>query len=214
MQYSVVIPCAGIGSRMNLGYNKMLYKFSNGETVLEKTLNVFMKDEQCTQIILVCNNDDLCDINKLTASHKIVYTIGGETRQDSVRNGLELVTCDYVLIHDGARPYLSQQSINNLLKELKDCSACLLMVAVKDTIKEVKNGVVVKTLARGSLMQAQTPQAFHTGLIKEAHHLALMNRYNGTDDSELVEKFTDTRVVVVKGDYNNIKITTIEDIKR
>lgn len=212
MNYSVVIPCAGIGKRMKLGYNKLLY-IHKGVTIIENTVRIFEKDEKCRQIILVIspNDEDLMnDMFKHKAKVEITY--GGKERQDSVYQGLLKVKEEYVLIHDGARPFLKQDSIDDLLECLKTHDACLLMVKAKDTLKMVENGKVVNTLNRDAIMHAQTPQAFKTELIKQVHEKAKANHVLGTDDASLVELLSNEPVYVVEGDYDNIKITTIEDL--
>ncbi len=212
MFYSAVIPCAGMGKRMNLGYNKLLYQL-NDKTVIENTIDVFLNDNQCKQIILVISKDDEEVIAPYLIDDRMEITYGGKERQDSVYHGLLKVKEEYVLIHDGARPYLKQEAIDRLLEALKVYNACLLMVNAKDTMKRVKDGLVVETLPREEMMNAQTPQAFKTDLILHVHELAQQEHYLGTDDASLVEYFSREPVKVVEGDYSNIKITTIDDIK-
>lgn len=211
MEYSVIVLCAGKGSRSGLGYNKMLYRF-NDKTVYEMTMEKFIGDSRCKQIVVVTKEDEIDDIKGLVNDERIIYTYGGIERQDSVYNGLQVVNQDYVLIHDGARPYLSIDNISDLLDCLKNNDACLLMVPVKDTIKLCQDGNVVETLPRAKLMQAQTPQAFKTELIKECYQLAKDNGYVATDDASLVEAYKGILVKVVIGSYENIKITTPEDL--
>lgn len=211
-KYSAIILCAGKGSRTKLGYNKIFYVLHN-KTIYEHTLSIFLTDYNCRQIIVVSSKEDLDAFKKLSTDPKITFVVGGKERQDSVRQGLTAVTEDLVLIHDGARPFLTKGAINDLITSLREVKASLLMVPCKDTIKEVKDGFVVKTLVRDTLMQAQTPQAFHTKVIKEAHQKAKENNYYGTDDCQLVEEFTNYAVKVILGDYNNKKITTPEDLK-
>lgn len=213
MNYSVVIPCAGMGKRMGLGYNKLLY-MCHGKTIIEKTVDIFKQDPKCQQIILVISKDDEVLMNDMFKNVcKVELTFGGKERQDSVYQGLLKVKEDYVLIHDGARPFLKQASIDALLEALETNDACLLMVKAKDTLKKVVDGKVVTTLNRDEIMHAQTPQAFKTSLIKQAHETANLNNMLGTDDASLVESFTDQDVYVIEGDYDNIKITTIEDLQ-
>ena len=133
-------------------------------------------------------------------------------RQDSVFAGLQHVHEKIVLIHDGARPYLKSQYINALLTSLKEHKASLLMVPCKDTIKKVVNGKVVETLKREELMQAQTPQAFHTDVILEAYTKAIAQGFQATDDAQMVEHFSQEDVYAILGDYENKKITTVEDL--
>ncbi len=214
MNYSVVIPCAGMGKRMDLGYNKLLYKMDGQKTVIEKTVGIFTADESCVQIILVISPQDQKEfIDLFGSTEKVEWCLGGKERQDSVYQGLLRVKSDYVMIHDGARPYLTKDCIDRLLAALERYEACLLMVPAKDTIKIVdEDGFVRETPNRASLMHAQTPQAFKTEIIKEAYHLAKKQQILGTDDASLVELLTDVKVKMVEGDYGNIKITTPEDL--
>ena len=130
MDYTALVVAAGSGSRVNLGYNKLLYTFENGKTILEETLRVFMEDAQCRQIVVVANSDDKETFIKLCGCGKVVFAYGGETRQQSVYNGLKAVKEDVVLIHDGARPWLPKACIDELLENLKEHPACLLCVPV------------------------------------------------------------------------------------
>lgn len=214
MNYSVVIPCAGMGKRMGLGYNKLFYKMDGQKTVIEKTVEIFIEDDRCVQIILVISPQDQKEFEKLfSSSKKVEWCLGGKERQDSVYQGLLHVKSDDVMIHDGARPYLTKACINRLLLTLEQYTACLLMVPAKDTIKIVdEDGFVKETPNRASLMHAQTPQAFKTAIIKEAYSLAKQQQVLGTDDASLVEMLTNVQVKMVEGDYGNIKITTPEDL--
>ena len=211
MKYSLVLLSAGSGKRTGLKYNKIFYKIKE-RTVYEINISHFLDDERCQQIIVVTKENEIDDIKKLVSSDKIEYIYGGKERQDSVYEGLKLVNTDYVFIHDGARPYVSQKCINDLLECLKKYDAGLLMVPCKDTIKEVHDGFVVKTLKRETLMQAQTPQVFRSSLIKKAYQQAKDDGFMPTDDSQLFEKYIDQPIQAVLGDYSNIKITTQEDL--
>lgn len=211
MDYSVIVLCAGKGSRSGLSYNKMLYRF-NDKTVYEMTMANFISDERCRQIVVVTKEDELKQIKDLVSDQRITYVFGGQERQDSVYNGLQAVSQDIVLIHDGARPYLKKENIDSLLTCLESNDACLLTVPVKDTIKLCQDGKVVETLPRPKLMQAQTPQAFKTKLIKNCYQKAKDQSYQATDDASLVERFGNQSVIAVLGSYENIKITTPEDL--
>lgn len=211
MNYSAIVLCAGKGSRSGLNYNKMLYRFKN-KTVYEMTMEIFLNDERCKQIVVVTKEEELDDLKKLISSKKIDYVFGGKERQDSVYNGLRVVKEDYVLIHDGARPYLKKENIDDILECLNKNDACLLVVPVKDTIKVCIDGNIVKTLPREQLVQAQTPQAFKTELIKRCYQKGKDKNYIATDDASLVEYFENIEVKAVLGSYSNIKITTPDDL--
>lgn len=211
MNYSAIVLCAGKGSRSGLTYNKMLYRFKN-KTVYEMTMEIFLNDERCKQIVVVTKEKELDDLKNLISSKKIDYVFGGKERQDSVYNGLQVVKEDYVLIHDGARPYLKKENIDDILECLNKNDACLLVVPVKDTIKVCIDGNIVKTLPREQLVQAQTPQAFKTELIKRCYQKGKDENYIATDDASLVEYFENIEVKAVLGSYSNIKITTPDDL--
>lgn len=211
MNYSLILLCAGSGKRTGLKYNKIFHKLDT-ETVYEKNINHFINDNRCKQIIVVTKENEIEEIKSLVKDTRIEYVYGGKERQDSVYEGLKLVKEENVFIHDGARPYVSKESIDNLVLCLNAYKAGLLMVPCKDTIKEVKDGVIVKTLKRETLMQAQTPQVFKTKEIKIAYQKAKEDNYQATDDSQLFERYINEEIKVVLGDYRNLKITTKEDL--
>lgn len=214
MNYSVIVLAAGRGSRTNLDYNKVFYTFENGQTVLNKSLSVFLSDEDCKQVVLVCADyeKDYVTENYLYDSRIQVVT-GGQTRQDSVYNGLQIVDQDYVMIHDGARPFVEKKWILDLKHSLETKDACLLMVPSVDTTKIVVDGYVKESLERKLVYHAQTPQCFKTDLIKECHQLARNKQVQATDDAQLVEWFSKVRVKVVLSSFTNKKITLPEDLK-
>lgn len=213
MKYSVLICAAGSGTRMNLGYNKVYMKLKNGKTILDTTIGVFYQDDDCDQIVVVSDPHMYLENHQGRLGEKVVLVQGGATRQESVRNGLLAVKNEYVMIHDGARPFVSKENLDAIKETLGQEDACLLMVPCKDTIKRVIDGCVEETYDRSALMCAQTPQAFKTDLIVSCMKKAIADHYTGTDDASLVEKYSDVKVKAVEGSYANLKITTIEDVK-
>jgi len=213
MDYSVLIVAAGKGDRMGLGYNKVFYLLKEGSTILDTTLELFLKDERCKQVVIVTNQSDLQKCVKKHEMGRIVHVAGGKTRQESVRSGLMAISEDVVLIHDGARPWCPRVCIDRLLEAMTSEQACILGVKVKDTIKEIRDGYIVRTIDREVLVQAQTPQAFSTKLILDCYRKAEENNLVATDDAQLVESMSDAKVRVVEGSYANIKITTKEDLR-
>lgn len=209
--YTAIVLCAGSGKRTGLGYNKMFYQLQ-GETVYEKTVNVFLNDKRCEEIIIVCKKEEQAHFKKLLNRKSMKFVEGGKERQDSVYAGLMHVTSDYVMIHDGARPFVKKELLDRLVEGMQKHQAVLAMVPCKDTIKRVKNGKVIETLVRSELMQAQTPQAFQTSLIRNAYREAMKKNIQATDDASMME-LVGKDVYVVEGDYDNIKITTKEDLR-
>jgi len=205
MKVSVIIAAGGTGKRM--GQKKQFLPLL-GRSVLEWTIEAFKKVKAINEIILVVNPDEL-EKAKMLGIEKV--TAGGKERSDSVANGLKLVSkdCDIVLIHDGARPLITSDIIVKSIKEAQEFGAVVVGVPVKDTIKRVGDDLLIEdTVDRKTLWQAQTPQAFKYAIITRAY---VGGKKKATDDSKLVEDFG-IKVKMVMGSYENIKITTPEDL--
>jgi 2-C-methyl-D-erythritol 4-phosphate cytidylyltransferase len=215
MMYQVILPAAGMGKRMGAGKNKLFLELQ-GIPVFIHTLRIFSSDDQCSEIIMSVHPDDQEVMNKLIKEYqiekKITFVKGGTERQHSVYNGLKNITGDgIVLVHDAARPFIQGPLITELVESAENFGAAVVAVPVKDTIKKVANGMVMETVERSSLWAIQTPQAFRIPLLIKAHQHAEKMGFLGTDDASLVE-YLGEKVAIVKGDYNNIKLTTPEDL--
>jgi 2-C-methyl-D-erythritol 4-phosphate cytidylyltransferase len=215
MVYQVILPAAGMGKRMGAGKNKLFIELK-GIPVFIHTLRIFNSDDQCQEIIMSVHPDDQVEMNHLIKKYqiekKITFVSGGTERQHSVYNGLKNITVDgIVLVHDAARPFIQKNLIADLVEAAENFGAAVVAVPVKDTIKKVANGMVIETVERSSLWAVQTPQAFRISLLYKAHQQAKKMGFLGTDDASLVE-FLGEKVAIVKGDYNNIKLTTPEDL--
>lgn len=211
MKYSAIIVAAGKGTRTNLEYNKVFYPM-NDTTVIQHTVQPFIDDADCEAIIMVISKHEEAMFQQHLQHHKIQYVKGGNTRQESSYNGLQVVTSEYVMIHDGARPFIQIEQLNALKQALLQDDAALLMVPVIDTIKEVKDGYVIHTPNRNNYQCAQTPQAFKTELIKACHEQARLSTNMASDDAMLIETYAKTPIKVVEGSYTNIKVTTPKDL--
>jgi 2-C-methyl-D-erythritol 4-phosphate cytidylyltransferase len=215
MNYQVVIPAAGQGKRMKAGKNKQFIELEQVPIIIH-TLKVFQGHSMCTGIILVINEQEKEDFQKLLKKYRVTkikaIVPGGSERQYSVYNGLQAVDDgELVLVHDGARPFITHKRIEDLVKKAYESGAAILAVPVKDTIKRAEDGIVVETVERSTLWSVQTPQAFHLSLVLDAHHQANKENYLGTDEASLIER-AGKRVSIVLGDYTNIKLTTPEDL--
>lgn len=215
MKYNVVIPAAGMGKRMGIGTNKLRISLQD-KPIIAYTLDVFENDPWCSSIVLVVNEQDRDFMEDLVRSYKFMkvkaIVKGGRERQESVYEGLKRIKEEcIVLVHDGARPFVRIEHIQKLVQVTSEKSAAILAVPVKDTIKRAKDGIVQETFDRSELWSIQTPQAFKLSLLKEAYEKAEMDGFTGTDDASLVERIGH-HVEIVEGDYNNIKITTKEDL--
>ncbi len=217
MKTAVVILAAGSGKRMQAGHNKMFLTLQ-GKTILEHTVQAFQSSASVDGIVIVAKQEELEQVQQMVpaASYsKIIgYTVGGKERQDSVYCGLQALPEDYtyVMIHDGARPFVTATLIEQLLDDVTDQCGTIAAVPAKDTIKRVDaNGMVQQTLVRSELWNVQTPQCFATAAIRRCHQLAQQEGYYGTDDASLAERYG-LQVKVVPAYYENIKLTTPEDL--
>ena len=202
MKYDAIVVAGGSGKRANLGFNKVLFKMKNGKTVLENACSLFIEDVDCIKLIVVTNEKISFD------SPKVIVVNGGKERYISVKNGLEKVTNEYVLIHDGARPFLSKEDLENLKKELMNNDGAILAYKSIDTVKYVKDEFVDRTINRDNIYLALTPQGFKSNLLKKAYDINIFE--NITDDASLFER-CGYKVKIVIGNKDNKKLTNKED---
>ncbi len=208
MTTNAIITAGGNSSRFG-NKNKLLEKI-NGIEVIKYTVDAF-RYAKIDKIIVCANRSIIADLENLFSNYENVVIIeGGNTRQQSVYNGLKYEKCDYVLIHDGARPIITTEIINICAEMVKEIKALSVMTKTIDTIKEVENGKIVRTIDRSKLYNTQTPQAFEYDLILKAHQK--FEGKNFTDDAGMLEELGET-VYVIDGSYRNIKITTQSDIE-
>jgi 2-C-methyl-D-erythritol 4-phosphate cytidylyltransferase len=215
---SAIIVAAGRGSRMNMDINKQYIEVA-GKPVLARTLEAFNDCSFIDEIIVVVNEKDIIfckqhiiDFYEFNKVKTIVA--GGDERQKSVYNGLKEVNIetDVVLIHDGARPFINEESIKESISAAMEFGGSVVAVPVKDTIKTAdSHGIISQTIDRSTLWSIQTPQTFKYDLIMYAHKSAIEDGFIGTDDSVLLERLG-YKLKLVMGGYNNIKITTKEDL--
>ena len=215
---AAVVLAAGSGKRMGTAVHKQ-YLLIKDRPVIYYTLQAF-EDSEVDEVILVTGADevDYCrkEIVEAYRFKKVRDVVaGGKERYDSVYEGLKALSgCDYVLIHDGARPLISRTLINANINCVQETKACITAVPAKDTIKVADNkGYVADTPDRSKLWQIQTPQTFSYALVSEAYRKrAEAGDTTVTDDAMVVEKYADHSIYLLKGDYRNIKITTPEDL--
>lgn len=215
---SAVILAAGKGSRMKLDMNKQFLMVKD-KPIIAYTLLAFDKCEEIDEIIVVTAFDELelfqsniLDKYEFSKVKKLI--VGGAERQQSAYNGIKAVNpgSDIILIHDGARPFVSKQTIADCIEQARLYGAVSAGMPSKDTIKLVdESGMVTDTPDRGRVWLTQTPQAFKKEIITKAHEQAITKGILGTDDAMLVE-LAGYKVKMVSASYENIKITTPEDI--
>lgn len=192
--------------------SKLLLKI-NGKTVLERSVNAFLNITDVDEVIVVAREKDIPAFSDILVDERVSFVVGGDTRQQSVMNALDVIDdCELIIIHDGARPLIKSEDIENTIRAAKENKAAAVGVFVKDTVKVVdKNGFVVSTPDRSTLFAVQTPQIFDFELYKNAAQNAREKGLDFTDDCQLVESFNQ-KVKTVVGSYSNIKITTPDDI--
>ena len=234
---AIIICAGGIGERMGAGKPKQFIEIADGVSIIRKTVDAFRSEtvSRLADIIVVTAPEDfvretdrlvnqgvpeladqdrqkLADQDRPENAYAHVIA-GGDQRQDSVRNALAFLSeqglkdDDVVLIHDGARPFVTSEIIMNVAEAVLDHDAAIAAVPVKDTIRDSENG----TLNRSRLYSVQTPQGFRFGLIRDAVEQACKDGFYGTDDGSLAER-AGVIPVIGPGSYSNIKITTPEDL--
>lgn len=217
-EYAAIVLAAGSGKRMNSTVHKQ-YLALGGKPVLYYSLKAF-EESSVSSIILVtgAGEEEYCrrEIIEKYGIQKIKQIVtGGKERYHSVYEGLKAARgADYVLIHDGARPFVDQGMILRSMEAVKKYQACIVGMPVKDTIKIAdRDNFAIDTPDRQQLWQIQTPQTFSYKMIYEAYKQMLMVEDDKiTDDAMVLERITGQRVKVIEGSYRNIKITTPEDL--
>lgn len=216
---TAIVLAAGRGKRMNSKVQKQFLELG-GKPVLYYSLNCFQQSSLVTDIILVTGaesvafcKEEIVEKYGFTKVKKVIP--GGKERYDSVYEGL--LSCensDFVLIHDGARPFITQEILERGMTGVRETGACVIGMPSKDTVKvSDENGFVQETPERNLVWSVQTPQIFEYSLIRNAHEKIRCENMTGiTDDAMVVERASGTKIRLVEGSYKNLKITTPEDL--
>ncbi|MGD9365413.1 MAG: 2-C-methyl-D-erythritol 4-phosphate cytidylyltransferase [Desulfobacteraceae bacterium] len=215
---TAIIVAAGQGLRMGSAQRKQFLKLC-GEPILIHTLRAFDACQAVGQLLLVvpAGEIDFCRkniIEPVDISTRIAMVQGGNSRQDSVFNGLESIPTNegIVLIHDGVRPLVSVELIDACIEGAQRWGACIPALIPVDTLKQIAgNDIIERTISRDSVRLAQTPQAFHLSVLRKAYGQAKLRGWKATDDASLVERMG-MSVHVIPGMRENLKITTAEDL--
>ena len=214
-----LIPAAGKGSRMAHSVKKPYLKLAQ-KPILAHTIHRFEQNSAVDAIFVIVDQADFSECRAavlrpypFTKVQELVE--GGETRQRSVYNGVRALSADvdFVIVHDGVRPFVTDEVIFACLTAADECGAAVAAVPVKDTIKVAnEDSFIVETPVRDRLWAVQTPQVFQKSLLEEAHQVAQARQLTATDDASLVEQLG-FPVKLVKGSYANLKITTPIDLQ-
>lgn len=213
-----VVPAGGVGSRMRSAIPKQFMDI-NDRPMISYVLRAF--EESLVDGIIIAVSDEYRDflekiIKEYDISKFLCFVQNGSERVFSVKNALDKIPDrdDFVLIHDAARPMVTPELINSCIDCVIRCEACIVALPVKDTIKEVSDGIITGTPDRSTLYAAQTPQCFKAGILLDAYRKWKKDgrNYIPTDDASLVENYSDTPVRIIEGDERNIKVTTPGDV--
>lgn len=210
MDYSVIIAAAGAASRMHLGFNKVLFKVGD-KTILERSVEPFLSDKKCKKIVICVALNEIDQVKKIFTNNKIYVECGGETRSHSVFNGLKQIDSEIVLIHDGARPFLTKNVINRVRTKVEDgFDSVIPTITPVDAV--LING---KRNSETIVKLVQTPQGYKTHHLKKAYDQAFKEKKLAIfrDDASLVEKYFRSAPCEVEGEIENIKITNPKDLK-
>jgi len=216
MKVGAIIAAAGFGRRMKTDRPKQFLAL-NGTPILVHTIRKFDACAVISYVIVTAPRESVEEVTALvnSAGFKKSVTVieGGERRQDSVSMGLQRLQpgTDIVAVHDGVRPFVSIEDIENVVRQAAQSGAAILGVPIVDTVKQAEREFVESTLMREHLILAQTPQVFRTDILKEAFERAAKDEYYGTDESSLVERLG-LPVAIVRGSERNIKITRPSDL--
>jgi 2-C-methyl-D-erythritol 4-phosphate cytidylyltransferase/2-C-methyl-D-erythritol 2,4-cyclodiphosphate synthase len=211
-----VIPAAGRGVRFGSAENKVFQKL-HGRSLIEWTVDAFRPFAH--EIIVMAGIADYRRLEEMVAANNVCVVPGGQTRQESVWNGLKMVEGDdtIVMVHDAARPLVSPDIIDRCLNSAREFGAAVAAIPIADALKRADclsfdRSIVAADIDRTGVWAAQTPQAFRLDILKEAHAAAARDGFEGPDEASLVQRLEGHSVHLVMGDRRNLKITTEEDL--
>ena len=213
---TAVILCAGSGTRFKSEINKVYLNIGENP-IISYSIKTFSNNQYIDEIIMVTKPEEqeMCEQATKeyckTENFKIVY--GGQTRKDSVYNALKIAIGDIAIIHDGARPMLTDKMISDCIEEMDNFTGVTIAVKSKDTIKITNDeGIVKNTTNRKNTWLIQTPQCFNKELLIKGHEMPSKEGIEMTDDCMIMEQLGES-VKLIEGEYNNIKVTIQEDLK-
>jgi 2-C-methyl-D-erythritol 4-phosphate cytidylyltransferase len=224
MKVSVIIPAAGLGTRMGRsapekeGISRKQFMLLSGSPILIHTIRKFASSPSVSEIVVALRPDDMAWAKELFKSQGMGAGVrmveGGESRQQSVENALASIKdgTDLVAVHDAVRPFVSREVIEKVIEEANETGAAIVGIVPVDTVKQVHRNKVRATMPRERLILTQTPQVFRLKLLRQAFDKARQDLFIGTDESSLVERLEEVEVSVVLGSDRNIKITKPTDM--
>jgi 2-C-methyl-D-erythritol 4-phosphate cytidylyltransferase len=220
MKVSVILPAAGLGTRMRdkAGSGRKQFLLLEDSPILVHTLRKFGACPSISEIVVAVRKDDMDWAREFIATESIPKPVrvveGGDSRQHSVQNALASLSpdTDLVAVHDAVRPFVSVEQVEQVIAEAAQTGAAILGIVPVDTVKRVHKTKIRATLDREHLILAQTPQVFRFELLKQAFAKAQQDNFTGTDEASLVERLEQVEVSVVMGSERNLKITRPGDM--
>ena len=224
MRVAVILPAAGLGTRMGrhaaekTGTSRKQFMLLEGSPILLHTIRKFVASALADEIVVALRADDLGWVGDLLAKEALGKPVrlvqGGESRQESVENALAVIgpDVDLVAVHDAVRPFIDLATIEKVISEAAESGAAIVGIVPVDTVKTLRKNKVSGTVLREGLALAQTPQVFRYALLKQAFEKAREDGFIATDESSLVERLEQVEVSVVLGSDRNIKITKPTDM--
>ncbi len=221
MKVSVILPAAGLGTRMGReksGVSRKQFMLLEGAPILIHTIRKFLRCPMVTEIVVALRPEDLDWARGLVhhehPSRPVRFVEGGDSRQQSVENALATLApeTELVAVHDAVRPFIDTELIEQVIAEASQTGAAIVGIVPVDTVKRVHKNKIRATLPREHLVLAQTPQVFRFDLLKRAFESAREDSFAGTDEASLVERLEQVEVSVVQGSDRNIKITKPTDM--
>jgi 2-C-methyl-D-erythritol 4-phosphate cytidylyltransferase len=221
MNVSVILPAAGLGTRMGrekTGTSRKQFMLLEGAPILIHTIRKFLHCPSVHEIVVALRAEDLewarGLIHQEHPSKRVRVVEGGDSRQESVENALGSLSpdTDLVAVHDAVRPFIDSELVEKVIAEAARTGAAIVGIVPVDTVKQVHKNRIRATLSREHLVLAQTPQVFRFDLLKRAFERARQDGFTGTDEASLVERLEEVDVHVVQGSDRNIKITKPSDM--
>jgi len=223
MNVSVILPAAGLGTRMGReksGTSRKQFMLLEGAPILVHTIRKFQRCASVSEIVVALRKEDLEWARALVAQDRpgtkpVRFVEGGDSRQQSVENALATLPAntDLVAVHDAVRPFIDSELVEKVIAEAGKTGAAIVGIVPVDTVKRVHKNIIRATLPRENLVLAQTPQVFRFDLLKRAFAHARTDGFTGTDEASLVERLEEVDVTVVQGSDRNIKITRPTDME-
>jgi len=224
MKVAVIVPAAGLGTRMGrhaaekTGTSRKQFMLLEGSPILLHSIRKFVASPLVNEIVVALRSDDLGWVGDLLAQEALGKPVrlvrGGDSRQESVENALGVIEpdVDLVAVHDAVRPFIDLATIDKVILEAAETGAAIVGIVPVDTVKTLRKNKISGTVLREGLALAQTPQVFRYALLTQAFEKAREDGFIGTDESSLVERLDQTEVSVVLGSDRNIKITKPSDM--